>query len=93
VDFVHLLVLAGRLKLWRGEVSMTNFSQAFDVTTGVDVRYYTPEEIAIRWKVSTDFVRRRFAGEARVLIFNNSGAHGKRPYQIMRVPEDVLQRV
>jgi len=56
-------------------------------------QFYSVAEIAARWKVSRDFVRRLFEREARVLVFGNSPARGKRRYRTLRVPKDVLLRV
>ncbi len=56
-------------------------------------QFYSVAEIEARWKVSRDFVRRLFEREARVLVFGNSPARGKRRYRTLRVPKDVLLRV
>jgi len=61
--------------------------------TGVTEQFHSIAEIAVRWKVSQDFVRRLFEREAGVLVFGNSAMHGKRRYQTLRVPKDVLLRV
>jgi hypothetical protein len=50
-------------------------------------------EIAVRWRVSRDFVRRTFEREPGVLVFGNSPLHGKRRYRTLRVPKEVLLRV
>ncbi len=56
-------------------------------------QFYSIAEIAARWKVSRDFVRRLFEREPGVLVFGNSPMHGKRRYRTLRVPKDVLLRV
>jgi len=56
-------------------------------------QFYSIAEIAARWKVSRDFVRRLFEREPGVLVFGNSPMQGKRRYRTLRVPKDVLLRV
>jgi hypothetical protein len=52
------------------------------------------DEIAQRWKVSSDFVRRLFAHEPGVLFFRNRVSNGsRRCYTTIRVPTSVLLRV
>lgn len=65
----------------------------FSEEATVTERNYTVAEIAVRWKVSLDFVRRLFEREAGVLVFGNSPTHGKRRYRTLRVPKAVLERV
>lgn len=47
----------------------------------------TPQQIAARWQVSPDYVRRLFAKEPGVLVIGN----GDRVY--IRIPPAVLERV
>jgi hypothetical protein len=61
--------------------------------TAVAGQFYSIAEIAVRWKVSRDFIRRLFEGEPGVLVLGNSPMHGKRRYRTLRVPKDVLLRV
>jgi hypothetical protein len=61
--------------------------------TAVTEQFYSIAEIAARWKVSLDFVRRFFEREPGVLVFGNSPTRGKRRYRTLRVPKDVLLRV
>lgn len=65
--------------------------------TAVDVsarEFFTIQEIAARWKLSPDKVRRIFAHEAGVLVFPSESSRGnKRRYSTMRIPRDVLLRV
>ena len=64
---------------------------AVDVSGG---EFFTIQEIAVRWKLSPDKVRRIFAHEAGVLVFANESSRGnKRSYSTMRIPRDVLLRV
>lgn len=53
----------------------------------------TIAEIAARWKVSRDFVRRVFERETGVLVLGNYPTRGKRGYRTLRVPKGVLLRV
>lgn len=50
-------------------------------------KFYTPKEVAARWKVSTYFVRRIFAKEQGVLVL------GRKDRVHLRIPEEVLDRV
>jgi hypothetical protein len=52
---------------------------------------YSPIELAKKWGVSPDIVRRRFAKEPGVLVICNSRP-GKRPYRTLRIPQSVLDR-
>jgi transcriptional regulator GlxA family with amidase domain len=61
--------------------------------TAVTEQFYSIAEIAARWKVSRDFVRRLFERETGVLVFGNSPTRGKRRYRTLRVPKDALLRV
>ena len=47
----------------------------------------TPQQVAKRWQVSPDHVRRLFAKEGGVLLIGN----GDRVY--IRIPTEVLERV
>ncbi|MCU0228203.1 MAG: hypothetical protein MUF01_11240 [Bryobacterales bacterium] len=47
----------------------------------------TPQQVAKRWQVSADYVRRLFAKEPGVLVIGN----GDRVH--IRIPPDVLERV
>lgn len=57
-------------------------------------QFLTVREIATRWKLSPDKVRRVFAREPGVLIFSNETVRGhKRNYSTLRIPRAVLLRV
>jgi hypothetical protein len=59
-----------------------------------DDDFFTVEEIAARWKLSRDFVRRIFAREPDVLVFSNETPRMiKRAYSTIRISRDVLLRV
>ena len=55
-------------------------------------RHYSVEEIAEKWGLSIDFVRRLFLREAGVVVFWRQQP-GKRVYRTLRIPESVVQRV
>jgi hypothetical protein len=56
-------------------------------------RCYSPEQIAERWSLSPDTVRRIFGNEPGVLAIERSRIYGKRRYRTLRIPESVAQRV
>jgi hypothetical protein len=70
-------------------------SPSLDIVEDVSIdEVLTVQQIAARWKLSPDKVRRIFAHEAGVLVFGNESSHGnKRSYSTMRIPRDVLLRV
>jgi hypothetical protein len=53
---------------------------------------FTVQELAECWKVSRDFIHRRFVNEPGVIVLNNSKP-GKRPYRTLRIPQSVANRV
>jgi len=58
------------------------------------VRHYSPAEIAKRWSLSVDSVRKLFENEPGVLVLGNvASRRGKRSYTTLRIPEHVLERV
>ncbi len=64
---------------------------AADVSTG---EFLTIQQIAARWNLSPDKVRRVFVQEPGVLVFSNETSRGnRRQYTTMRIPRDVLRRV
>ncbi|MBI4873391.1 MAG: hypothetical protein HY822_02020 [Acidobacteria bacterium] len=54
---------------------------------------YTPTELAERWKLSEQSIRRLFQDEAGVLKIGGGGARGKRAYVTLRIPRAVVERV
>jgi hypothetical protein len=57
-------------------------------------RHYSPAEIAERWGLSVDSVRKLFETEPGVLVLGNvAPRRGKRSYTTLRIPEHVLERV
>jgi len=55
---------------------------------------FSVKEIAARWKLSRDFVRRVFEREPGVLVFGGSAPRGtRRRYRTLRIPQAVLLRV
>ncbi len=61
-------------------------SNAFDAI-------YTPAELAERWKLSEQTVRRMFIDEVGVLRIGNPNPRGKRSYLTLRIPAAVVERV
>jgi hypothetical protein len=58
------------------------------------VRHYSPREIAERWSLSVDSVRKIFEREPGVLIIGDAAPRrGKRNYTTIRIPEYVVERV
>ena len=55
-------------------------------------RHYSVEELAEKWGLSIDFVRRLFLREAGVVVFWRQQP-GKRVYRTLRIPESVVERV
>jgi hypothetical protein len=57
-------------------------------------RHYTPAQIADRWSLSADSVRKLFENEPGVLVLGNvMPRRGKRNYTTLRIPEHVVERV
>ena len=57
-------------------------------------RHYSPAEIAERWSLSVDSVRKLFENEPGVLVLGNvAPRRGRRSYTTLRIPEHVLERV
>jgi len=56
--------------------------------------HYTVADIAEKWKLSEDAVRRLFEKEPGVLVLGKGGAaSGRRRYTTLRIPESVVARV
>jgi hypothetical protein len=53
---------------------------------------YTVKELAEKWGVSPDTIRRRFSDEPDVIVISTPSP-GKRPYRTMRIPPGVADRV
>jgi len=56
-------------------------------------RFYSPEQIAEMWALSSHTIRRIFENEAGVLIIERPRLYGKRRHRTLRIPESVAQRV
>jgi hypothetical protein len=57
-------------------------------------RHYSAAELAERWNLSLDTIRRIFQNEPGVVVLgDNSGKPGKRRYTTLRIPESVAARV
>ncbi len=56
--------------------------------------HYTVAEIAEKWKLSEDAVRRLFEKEPGVLVLGKNGSTGgRRGYTTLRIPASVVERV
>lgn len=55
-------------------------------------RHLTVEELAEKWAMSEDFVRKLFQNEPGVVVFHRARP-GRRVYRTVRIPESVAQRV
>ena len=56
-------------------------------------RHYSPTQLAEKWSLSEDTVRRIFEREPDVLIFENPERGSSRRRRTMRIPESVAERV
>lgn len=63
-------------------------------TEGFVELHYTVAEIAEKWKLSEDVVRRLFEKEPGVLVLGKDGTtNGRRRYTTLRIPVSVVERV
>jgi hypothetical protein len=58
----------------------------------IEEHHYTVKELAEKWNLSTDMIRKLFLKEKGVVIFSNI-TPGKRLYETMRIPKSVAERV
>jgi len=57
-------------------------------------RHLTVEELASRWSLSEEFVRKLFLDEPGVVVFwRQRQRPGRRVYRTMRIPESIAVRV
>lgn len=56
-------------------------------------QHYAPSQLAERWGVSVDFVRRLFREEPGVIVAERPESMHKRGYATLRIPESVAERV
>ena len=56
-------------------------------------QHYTPVQLAKRWGLSDDAVRRLFRGEEGVIAIDRPEKMHKRGYATLRIPESVAERV
>lgn len=65
--------------------------------TGISLfieRHYSAADLAERWNLSLDTIRRIFQDEPGVVVLgDNGGKPGKRRYTTLRIPESVAARV
>lgn len=62
-------------------------------TVAFTEQHYTVGEIADKWKLSPDAVRRLFERESGVLVIGDRGSRAKRRYLTLRIPGSVMERV
>jgi hypothetical protein len=56
-------------------------------------KHYSIAEVAELWGLSWTTVKRMIEGEHGILTFGNPGSAKRKPYQTIRIPESVLQRL
>jgi len=57
-------------------------------------RFYSPEQVAELWALSSHTIRRIFENEPDVLVIEKPHVYGKRRrHRTLRIPESVVQRV
>ena len=61
--------------------------------SGFAEKHFTPAELAERWNLSHDTIRRMFENEPGVLIFENAERSPSRRRRTLRIPESVAERV
>lgn len=54
---------------------------------------YSPEQVAEKWGLSVDKVRRMFENEPGVMVVEAPRVSGRRRYRTLRIPESVAQQV
>jgi hypothetical protein len=79
-----------KFKAWR--VPLLSVDELFK-TQAMDVRHYSPDELAALWGVSAETIRSIFRDEPGVLKIGKTGTRTKRGYFTLRIPEDVAERV
>lgn len=55
--------------------------------------HYSPAELAERWNLSVDKIRRLFEREPGVLVLAAPEKRNRRRYRTMRIPQSVAERV
>lgn len=56
-------------------------------------RHFCVGEIAEKWSLSPDVVRKVFEREPGVLVIGDHSSRSKRRYLTLRIPESVVERV
>lgn len=60
----------------------------------IEERHYSVAELAERWNLSPDTIRKLFERESGVLVIGeHSTRRGKRRYTTLRIPESIAARV
>ncbi len=71
-----------------------NVATSPDARSIADERFFTVDEVANMWRLSSIAVRRLFLCEPGVLVIGQQEARRrKRVYRTLRIPESVLGRV
>lgn len=88
-------VLTAGSKQPKRRISDTELGPMSSITVeGFAELHYTVAEIAEKWKLSEDAVRRLFEKEPGVLVLGKEGSTGgRRRYTTLRIPESVAARV
>jgi AraC-like DNA-binding protein len=58
-----------------------------------DEQHDSPAQLAERWALSSDYIRRLFKDEAGVIVIYRPETLHKRAYSTMRIPRSVAHRV
>jgi hypothetical protein len=89
-EAVTELVRSPKFQAWR--VPLLSVDELFKMHA-MDVRHYSPDELAELWSVSAETIRSIFRDEPGVLKIGKTGTRTKRGYFTLRIPEDVAERV
>ena len=73
---------------------MTDRIAPFPTLESAAERHYSVQQLAARWNLSSDTVRKLFENEPGVLVIGNEGRkYSRRRYITLRIPESVAERV
>jgi hypothetical protein len=73
---------------------MTDRITPFPTLESAAERHYSVQELAVRWNLSSDTVRKLFENEPGVLVIGNEERkYSRRRYITLRIPESVAARV
>ncbi len=80
-----------KLRKW-GKKHVRAYRSADDADVLSD-RFYSPSELAEKWGLSVDKIRRLFETESGVLKLGSANPKHKRRYLTLRIPERVAIRI